>query len=366
MSLKSSWTRIKFAFAFAVAVGTAGAVTNFVGCGTTTTTTATTTPYLYTSYYPADVAYSTVYWADDWAYTGLYALYAPNPVTTTGAAGTGVTVTGAAGVVGTAGAPGQVAVATGGNGGTTVVTTTGAVITTAGDVVRALARGESVCPGQVTVTPKTSAPACTGGPTASRAGVTIVFTACQTPGGATIDGMIDTAATRTASTTACDSTTSIMLAHTATITNLTYTDAAGNKLIIPSMTETGMTTYTFGQTPPTVALNFTGELQTFASGGAMTADHNFTGTSTFSFGGSATGYTVDGGLTVVDNLMAGAGSTVTVTGLQRVTTCCRPVGGTVGIVQTSGSGPGSHTWTFSSTCGDATIDGTSTTLPACI
>jgi hypothetical protein len=364
MSLKSSWTRIKFAFAFAVAVGTAGAVANFVGCGTTATTTATTTPYLYTSYYPADVAYSSVYWADDWAYTGLYALYAPNPVTTTGAAGTGVTVTGAAGVVGTAGAPGQVAVAMGGNGGTTTVTATGAVITTPGDVVRALARGESVCPGQVTVTPKTVAPACTGGTT--RAGVTIVFTGCLTPAGTTINGTLDVASTRTASATTCSATTSIMLSYNSTLTNLSYTGVGGGQLVIPSMTTTGMTTYTFGQTPPSIALNVTGELQTFASGGAMTADHNFTGSSTFSFGGSATGYSVDGSLNVVDNLMAGAASTITVTGLQRVQTCCRPVGGTVGIVQTSGTGVGTHTWTFSSTCGSATIDGTSTTLPACI
>ena len=216
------------------------------------------------------------------------------------------------------------------------------------------------------MTPKTSTPACTGGPTSSRAGVTIVFS-----------GLPDAwrrharrNGRRRGHAHGLDDGLRLddddHLSQTTTVTNLSYTDAAGNKLVIPSMTGTGTLTYPFGQTPPTAALNFSGELQILTSGGTMTADHNFVGTATFSFGGSATGYTVDGGITVVDNLAAGAGTSITVTGLKRVTSCCRPVGGSIDILQTSGAGPGTHSWTFGSTCGTATVDGNSTTLPACI
>jgi hypothetical protein len=368
MSLKSSLTRIKHVFAIAVVVGTAGAVTNFVGCGTTTTY-ATTDPYLYTAYYPADVAYSTVYWTNDWDYATLYAVYGPpppTPVVTTGAAGsTGVVTTGAAGSTGvvTTGAAG--AVVTTGAGGSTVAT--GGVLTTAGDALRALARGESVCPGQLTVSPKTAPPACTGGGASTRAGVTIVFNACQTPGGAMLDGMIDVSSTRTASAAACTSTTTITLSHTTTVTNLSYTNAAGQRLVIPSQTGMGTTMYTFGQTPPTVALSYTGQLVTYVNAGnSITSDHNYTGNLTFTFGGAQTGYQVDGGVTVMDNRAPGSGSTIALTGLKRVTTCCRPVGGTISLTQTGPTGPGTHVWSFGPSCGQSTIDGTGTTLPACI
>jgi hypothetical protein len=389
MSLKSSWKRVRVAFAFAVAAGAFGMASNFIGCGSsnTTTTYATTDPYLYNVYYPSDIAYSTVYWTDDWYYAGLYAVNYPYPVGngtagTNGGAGTNGTMitagtagtTGAAGITGAAGAAGSTiatggtggsTTATGGTGGSTTATTNG--VTTAGDTIRALARGDSICPNQITVTPKSAPPPCTGGPTSVRAGVTIVFNGCQTPGGGTISGTVDVTATHTASTTVCDATTIITMSHTTTISNLSYTGPGGAKLVIPSQTDMGMSTYNFGQTPTTVALSLNGQLQVFDAGGGLTADHNFTGTSTFSFGGSTSNYTIDGDLTTTDNRTQNVGTTITVTGLKRATTCCRPVGGTISIVQTSGTaGPGTHTWTFGPTCGAAAVDGTAATLPACI
>ena len=182
-----------------------------------------------------------------------------------------------------------------------------------------------------------------------------------------LDGMIDVSSTRTASAATCDSSTTITLSHTTSVTNLSYTNAAGQRLIIPSQTGMGTTTYTFGQTPPTIALSFTGQLQTYATaGGNITSDHNYTGNTMFTFGGSQTGYQVDGGITIMDNRAAGSGSTVTVTGLKRVTTCCRPVGGTISLTQVGPTGPGTHVWSFGPSCGESTIDGSGATLPACI
>src|SRR5258708_25821464 len=97
-----------------------------------------------------------------------------------------------------------------------------------------------------------------------------------------------------------------------------------------AQTITGATSYTFGQIPPTVSLSFTGELQRMSSAGGGTTDHNYTGTTSFSFAGAGAGYTIDGGLTVVDNL-AKAGATPTLPGLHRLTTPCPPLGRTIGI-----------------------------------
>jgi hypothetical protein len=215
------------------------------------------------------------------------------------------------------------------------------------------------------VAPKTAPPACAGGTT--RAGATIVFNACQTAGGATLDGMIDVSSTRTASSTTCNADTMITLSHTTTITNLSYTNSGGQRLIIPSQTGMGTTKYAFGQTPSAVALSFTGQLQTFVNASNnVTSDHNYTANLTFTFGGSSTGYTVDGGVTIMDNRATGSGSTVTVTGLKRATTCCRPVGGTISLSQVGPTGPGTHVWGFGPACGQSTVDGTGATLPACI
>jgi hypothetical protein len=367
MSLKSTWPRIKHAFALAVVVGTVGAVANFGGCGTSHTTTtsyATVDPYLYTVYYPADVAYSTVYWTDSWAYPTLYAS-SPTPVVTSMGAN-GMTTIDGSGVIGVGSDSGTEPPHDSGVPADAAAPTTSA-LTTPGDAIRALARGESVCPGHITVTPKMAAPPCTGGPSSVRAGVTIAFDGCATDGGGTLSGMVDVTSTRTANSTACSSTTMISLSHSTTISNLRFTGPSGRQLLIPSHTGTGSSTYNFGTTPATMALTFQGQLQTFATGGTLGSDQNYTANLTFSFGGSTTQYTVDGNVMIIDNRAAGAGSTITVTGLTRTTTCCRPVGGTINIMHTSGTGGiGSHVVGFGPSCGEATLDGTSSMLPACI
>ena len=117
---------------------------------------------------------------------------------------------GAAGANGTGGA--------GGSGMTTAHSTIASVI-------EALARGENVCPGQVTITPKTATPACAGGnATEERNGVTIVFNNCVVSG-STINGTFDVLSNRAASEQTCSATTTITLGHTTTITNMSISDA---------------------------------------------------------------------------------------------------------------------------------------------
>jgi hypothetical protein len=365
MTRKSTRSHFTYTLALVAAIGMTGAAVNSVGCNGTSSTTsyARTDPYVHYAYYPADVSVSSVYWTDSWVYTGLYAATYPTPVTggsttSTGAAGTtAVTTTGAAGT------HGVTIVGTTGAGATSV--TTGAV-TTVGDAIRALARGETVCPGQVNVTEKTAAPACTGGPANERAGATVVFTACQTPGGGKIDGTIDVSSSRTASDPSCATGTMITLAHTTTITNLSYTAPSGAKAVVPSQTDTGTNTYTFGQMPTSITVSTMGRLQTYDASGALTSDHSFTGKPTITFAGTQNGYSVDGQFNATDNKTVGRGLTLTMMGLQRVNTCCRPVGGTIQVAQTSGS-TATHTWTFGPACGRISIDGDADDVgPACL
>ena len=284
--------------------------------------------YLYDSYYPADVAYAGYYWADAWDYSTFYGYLGASPV---GAAATNATNTGRLGIVG---------------------------------AIQALARGETVCPGQVTVTEKTADPACDGsGSDPVRNGVNISFNNCQVSDG-TINGSLDVISNRTASEQTCSATTIITLGHTSTITNLSFTLASGAKLVIPSQTNTGETTYGFGQAPTTTKITTNGELQIFNSAGSMLSDHTFMGDNTFTFSGNQS-YSISG-ITNVQEKNGNGTATITRSGLTRSGGCCRPTGGSITVNRTGGIAPGQHDWSFGPSCGTVTRDGTTATMPACL
>ncbi len=336
------------------------------GCGSSTTSSdvAYEDDYAGDYYYPADVAYAGVYAG------GFVGYYAATPAGT-GASellpsasldggahlnldGGHVTVDG-----------GHVTITVdagravdGGGRGTSGSTTVREAV---GQAIREAALGGVVCAGQATVTPKTGTTICG----VSASGVNIVFSGCQLSGGGTVDGTVDVQITRSASDTTCGSATTITLGYTSTITNLTYTGTGGAKIVIPNEMSTSTLTYSFGQAPTTASIQTNGEIQRFASGGSMTTDRTYTGTYMFSSISLANqSYTVGGMLNVTDK--AGGTATVTGTNIARDTSCCRPTGGTLAVSRTGGSHAGSHTWTFTSTCGSAMLDNKTVTLPACL
>jgi hypothetical protein len=291
--------------------------------------------YLYSGYYPADVAYASYYWADSWDYAGFYYIGAYTGGGTGGASGAG---------------------GSGGSSGSTVRSTMA-------NVVEALARGEQVCPGQVTVTPKTATPACAGGViTEERDGVSIEFNGCVASG-QTINGMLDVQSNRSASAQTCSTTTTITLGHTTTITNLSIAGPNG-KIVIPSQTDMGMTTYTFGQSPTMLSVTLNGEIQFFDAGGGMVADLTYNGTDNFTFSGS-TSYSVSGNSSVQEK-NGTATATITKAGLTRSGGCCRPTGGTITIDRTGGIAPGQATWTFGPSCGAVQRNNATVTMPNCL
>jgi hypothetical protein len=233
-------------------------------------------PYVYSAYYPADVAYANAYWATDWNYPVLYATGA-GPTVSVDGGGADAAVPADAGTVT--------------DGGTST-----SRLTSIADLIRALARGDTtVCPGHVTVTPKTAPPPCNGDTHSQvRAGVTIVFNGCQIPNDGTVDGTVDVTSSQASNTLNCSANTTITLTHQATITNLTLTDAGGSKLVIPNQTDSGTNSYPFGQMPSSLSITSNGEIQLFGPNGTMLADLTHQSNRTFSFGGSTGSYTVDG------------------------------------------------------------------------
>jgi len=326
-------------------------------CGTSSADYATYDSYLYYGYYPADVYYSGYYWTDPYYY---YYAAAPDPYRP-GGGGTGIggnpggSSTGVAGGTGMTGAGGS-------NGGT--ATTTGDM--TMGDVLRAMARGETACPNQATITPKMSADACaTDGTGMSRSGVTVVFNGCQLSNGSRYDGTIDVQATRTLSDPACGAGTMVTFMHTTTITNLTRTTSSGAKIVIPSSSGSATTNYIAGQLPSSVAITMDGTMQIVGVGGAVTADRSFSGDISIVPSPDRSSYTSDGVMTLQDQADNTA-TTLTARGLNRSDACCRPSGGTLTIDRATGANSGTHTWTFGPSCGAIMFDGAAISAPSCM
>lgn len=301
------------------------------GCGGTTTTASYSyyDPYAYYSYYPTDVYYSGYAWTDP--YSVYYYTAISSPL------------------------------------GTTVVSGDGGVgshLQNAGDVIRALAQGQSVCPNQVTVTPRTAPDVCPAGGSATiRNGVTIAFNGCMLPDGGRVDGTYDVQATRTTSDPACGAGATISLSITTTVTNLSFVGAGGRKIVIPNETGTSSFSYVIGQAPQPTASTIEGRMQVFASDGSKLADNTFSGTSTTTPAQDRSSYSIDGTLTLQDQLAAGSTTTLTAAGLTRSSSCCRPIGGTLTLNRTGGANAGTHTFSFGPSCGATTFDDKAVTLP---
>lgn len=306
------------------------------GCtGTTATTYSYYDPYAYYGYYPADVYYSSYYWTDPYDVYYYDTVGAAMNTVVSHDAGT----SDAGGITGISGTHGI------------------------GDAIRALALGQEICPGQVTVTPKTGPNLCaaTGAPDTVRNGVTIQFSGCTLSDGGQLDGTYDVQATRTASDSACDANTTITLSVTTTVTNLSYLGPGGRKVVIPQETGSSTLSYAIGQPPTSSELTLDGQMQVVGVSGVVLLDNTFSGTTTVT-PQDHTAYSLDGTLTLQDQLVS-ATTTVTTQGLTRTTDCCRPTAGTLTVTRTGANNAGTHTWSFGPACGAAVFDNSGVTLP---
>jgi hypothetical protein len=320
--------------------------------GTTATVWTTSDLYAYDYYYPADIAYYDTYWVDSWYADPYYYLVTSRAQTYTADGG----ATPDAGAIADGGATSDAS--TGADGGTS-----GQGLTGVAAVLRALAQGEMVCPGQVTVVPKTTQ-LCSlaGGPGTVRSGATITFNGCMLSGGGRIDGMIDSTSMPTASDNNCDANTTINVSYTTTYTNLSYRAPSGTRVVIPSQTDKGSYMRKSTAGPTAISISSNGSLQRYDASNALVSNHTYNGMRNFTISrpNNVLTYMVSGTLMVQD---AAGGSAVSVTGndITRTAACCRPTGGTLSLTRDETSA----NWTFGPMCGQATANGTSVTLPAC-
>jgi hypothetical protein len=308
------------------------------GCAGSTTTTYVDPydqAYVVTGYYPADLTYSTYYWADDWNYSTLYyyAIRAGSPLPL------------AAADAGAPASPGS----------------------TAGDAANAIqsaARGGTVCPGQMDVTPRTAPPICPDGQTTDeRSGVTLSFRSCQLVN-EMVQGTVDVTSMRTPSDPSCGPGTTLTLQASLAVTGLQIAKGNGSAVVIPSLTSNVTTApYTPGQNPSTFHATTTGELQLVPAGGGQAADLMYQGDQTFTLDGSQD-VSVSGTM-ALNEQNSGSSAMLTQTGLTRAAGCCWPTGGSLVVDRTGGSRPGKTTWEFGPNCGDAKRNGGAASLPAC-
>jgi hypothetical protein len=293
-----------------------------MGCGSDDYIDPYSDYYAYGYYYPADYAYADPYWVDDYyGYSTFYSAQLKQ-----------------AGAVGSK---------------------------TLASSIFELARVESVCPGQVVITPKQVDAPCTleGSPGKVPSGAAIEFDGCVLPGGGQLDGSLNIDSSRTFSDDTCDAATVVSVSYTSISTDLSYTAPSGTRVVASSLSRSGSYTRLLMAAPSALSISTSGRLEHFAKDGSLVAQLGSSGTQSVVINGSAdaAGYRLDGALTVHDTLK-GEALTVTGSDLTRTEACCRPSGGTLTI---TGSGRDTDVWSFGPRCGDLELNGNSVTLSEC-
>jgi hypothetical protein len=239
-----------------------------------------------------------------------------------------------------------------------------------GVALRALAAGVSLCGNQVTVTPVTKTADCSaiGNAGQYRGGATIVFAGCLLPWGGQLDGQVVVDVTRQlAAGETCTTDALIEVTHAVTIANLVHVRPSGVRVEYPSATAHAQATHRIGQPPATRTLELAGERQVFGPGGRALLDHVYQGSATVAL--TAATSTSPPSLRIdasanIEHRLAHFTAAITVTGVVRVPTCCRPTEGQIALVR-SGSIDDSHTLAFGPACGDVSLDGTALQLAEC-
>jgi hypothetical protein len=313
-------------------LGVAGAA-----CSSSPYDSAAYDPYLTYSTFPAEVYYSSYYWADPFYFYYRDGAYVPRAAPNSAA----ITVSADAG----APAPAP---------------------QTVGEALRALARGVDVCPSHVSVVPHMVPNPCPANASDRlRGGASIRFVDCTLASGGTLNGEIEVETTRAASDESCNSETSITITQSVGAKNLSYVTATNRRIFIPRQTATGTTSFVINERPETAIASLDGSMQMFGAGGELMADRSYSFYVTVTPDQATSALTIDGTMTLAD---ADGSSTTALTGvgLTRTSDCCYPTGGTLSATR-SGMRPFDlHTWTFNSTCSGVAFDGRAITLGACL
>lgn len=232
-----------------------------------------------------------------------------------------------------------------------------------GATLRALASGQDICPGHVTVakTPgKTPCLAADREP--APASTTIEFTDCESPDGTHLDGVVQIDTLHTASDTDCDADTRIDVTFTSTATNLAYTAENGIRVVLPTLTVTGSYTRGVDARPSLIEIGIEGQIERYAKDGSTLAQTSVSGKQTLTPLDSSDGYRASGSLTLHDSIDK---ETVRATsdGVNRPDGCCYPTSGSIELERSNGD---LDVLRFGPECNAVTLDSESITLHDCL
>jgi hypothetical protein len=274
--------------------------------------------YGYDYYYPADIAYADVYYADDvYGTAGFYALGAlPKQMTSSGLLG---------------------------------------------GALRDLASGQDICPGHATTstTPGNSPCSVDGSPPPAR--TSIVFNDCQLADRGRLTGTIQIDATQTPSDTSCTAATVVEVRFTSIATNLTYTAPSEARVTLPTMTVTASYARSLDGPPATLELTVDGKVERYDEKGTLVTRSGLSGTQTLVPLGANAGYRLSGTMTM-DDAIAVQTRTASSDDLTRTEGCCYPTSGVIEIAQQGGE---TDTWRFGPDCGAVSVNDERVTLDEC-
>lgn len=232
-----------------------------------------------------------------------------------------------------------------------------------GAMLRALASGEDLCSGHVTVakTPG-NAPCQITGREPAPVSATIQFSDCTFPDGGRLDGAVQIDTAHTASDTDCDAETRIDVTFTSTATNLAYTAESGARVVLPALTLTGSYTRGVEARPSLIEVGIEGQIDRYAKDGDTLAQTSVSGKQTLTPLESGNGYRASGTVTMRDPI---DDETVRVTsdGVNRPDDCCHPTSGSIELERSDGD---LDVLRFGPECNDVTLDSEKITLHDCL
>jgi hypothetical protein len=231
-----------------------------------------------------------------------------------------------------------------------------------GSALQALASGQDICPGQVTVTQRGNTAPCANGGDAVPSSTSIVFRGCQLRDGGRLDGSLQIGVAQIARDIDCDSSTLVDVRYASTAINLRYTSPTGDRVMLPTLMVTGAYTRALGGGyPASIDVTVDGQIYRSDEDDDVEQQLVVSGTQTLVPLGPGSGYRLSGTLTMTDRAHQRS-CTASSNDLTRNEGCRHPTSGSIDVEHSDGT---THQWAFGPHCGDFSLEGNRTSMSDC-